>query len=192
MIETIEFQGSQYPKFQASGFAARFIFPFAMEVCKGQGLDIGANRPEWKLPVPGCWPIDPNIEGCMFDAMHLPHNEQQTVEHEGQWDYIFSSHCLEHLNDWVGVLDYWHSILKPGGVLFLYLPHPDQQYWKPWNNRKHVSVIKPLDILEYLKAKRANAYVMKNYQTVGIPIWKNSFVSQRDLNHSFAAMAQKA
>lgn len=186
-IETIEFQGSRYPKFQSTGFAARFILPFAMEVCHGKGLDVGCGRREWCYP--GAVPIDPNVKPLykvegegQYNAMNLP---------DGEWDYIFSSHCLEHLNDWVGVLDYWHSKLRPGGVLFLYLPHPDQTYWRPWNNRKHVSIIRPLDIAEYLEEKRANRYVMETYRTVGIPIWKNVFVSQRDLNHSFAAMAQK-
>ena len=24
-------------------------------------------------------------------------------------DYIFSSHCLEHVPDWVATMDYWYS-----------------------------------------------------------------------------------
>ena len=162
MIESILFESKHYPKFQAEGFAARFAFPFAEQVCKGRGYDIGCNREEWKFP--GAIPIDPLMSG-IFNAMNLP---------VGLVDYIFSSHCLEHLDKWVDVLDYWFNHLEPGGVLFLYLPHPDQEYWHPWNNRKHVNLFTPEIIELYLKSKFCKV-----------------FVSERDLNHSFMAMAQK-
>ena len=50
MISTIEYKGEVYPSFQASGFAARFAFPFAKEVCHGIGFDIGCAKREWALP----------------------------------------------------------------------------------------------------------------------------------------------
>jgi len=40
MIETIEFKNKIYPKFQSNGFASRFCFPFALEVCNGIGYEI--------------------------------------------------------------------------------------------------------------------------------------------------------
>ena len=33
-FKTIKFNGKEYPEFQANGNAARFIMPFAKEVCK--------------------------------------------------------------------------------------------------------------------------------------------------------------
>jgi len=178
MIDTIEFNGKEYPSFQASGYAARFVIPFAKEVCKGEGLDIGAGRITWMFP--GATPIDPKFDwegrgqfsvqkdiSRHRDAMNLP---------SGPWDYIFSSHCLEHVNEsWHRVLDYWLYHLATGGTMFLYLPHPDQEYWLPWNNDKHIHIIHPEDIQRYFEA---GSYC-------------NIFVSQRDLNHSFVAMAQK-
>ena len=163
MIETILFKEKCYPKFQSTGFAARFIFPFAQEVCKGDGLDIGCNREEWCFP--GAMPIDPVMNG--YNAMHLP---------EGSFDYIFSSHCLEHIDDWVGALNYWTEKLKSGGTLFLYLPHPSQRYWNPWHNRKHIHLFYPGDIEQYL---------------VDSNLYRNIFVSCPDLNNSFVAMAEK-
>ena len=56
MIETIEFKGELYPKFQSEGNAAQFALPFAKQVCKGRGYDIGCNRLEWSFP--GSIPID--------------------------------------------------------------------------------------------------------------------------------------
>ena len=90
-------------------------------------------------------------------------------------DYIFSSHCLEHVNDWVETMDYWYERLKEGGVLFLYLPHYDQKYWRPWNNRKHKHVFTVEIVKNYMEAKG----------------YKNIFGSGRDLNHSFMIVGEK-
>lgn len=163
MIETIEFLGTVYPKFQSEGFAAKFAFPYALQVCKGLGYDIGCNREEWKLP--GAIGIDPMLSGNKT-ATNLP---------PGEVDYIFSSHCLEHIENWVSVLDYWYTHLKVGGVLFLYLPHYSQTYWRPWSNRKHINIFTPEFIRDYL--------INKGYN--------NIFASEVDLNNSFMVMAQK-
>jgi SAM-dependent methyltransferase len=91
---------------------------------------------------------------------------------------IVLSHCLEHLPNWVDALDYWISKLKSGGVLFLYLPHYDQEYWRPWNNRKHVHCFTPNIIKDYLVS---NKLIRTDFV----------FVGERDLNHSFIAVAEK-
>jgi len=46
-------------------------------------------------------------------------------------DYVFSSHCLEHIENWRDALSEWVRKLKPGGIIFLYLPHPDCAIWHP-------------------------------------------------------------
>jgi SAM-dependent methyltransferase len=163
MIETIEFKNSTYPKFQSEGFAAEFAFPYALKVCEGIGFDIGCNRKSWALP--GAVPIDPLIDP-EYNAGKLPLIE---------CDYIFSSHCLEHIPNWVPVLDYWYNTLKPTGVLFLYLPDFSQEYWRPWHNRKHVNAFTPDIIKAYM--------VDKGY--------KNIFCSGIDLNNSFMIMGEK-
>ena len=135
-METIKFKDKEYLSIQTNGNAGRFAIPFAQELLSGKGLDIGCSKKEWAFP--GAIPIDLAFDDP-YDAMNLP---------DGIYDYIFSSHCLEHLNDWVGVLEYWHSKLKANGILYLYLPHYSQEYWRPWNNRKHVNILQP----EYLQA----------------------------------------
>lgn len=40
-------------------------------------------------------------------------------------DVVFSSHTLEHIEDYEGALREWWRVLKPGGRLILYLPHVD-------------------------------------------------------------------
>lgn len=162
MIDLIYFNGRSYPAFQANGFAARFCRPFAVEVCKGRGLDIGCGELDWCFP--GATPVDPAINN--FSATNLP---------EGRFDYIHSSHCLEHLDDWVGALNLWVERLKPGGVLFLYLPDFSQAYWRPWHNRKHKSVFTPEIIRCYMQDH---------------PRLHKIFVSERDAYNSFIAFAE--
>ena len=89
---------------------------FAKYFCEGKGLDVGA----------GLWPLPDSIP---IDANNLP---------EGPFDYIFSSHCLEHVVSPIAALEHWKTRIRSGGVLFLYLPHPDMEYWLPQNNRKHL------------------------------------------------------
>jgi predicted SAM-dependent methyltransferase len=149
--------------FQTKGFASKYCFPFANEVCVGIGYDIGCMKKEWAFP--GAIPIDLTFDNG-YHATNLP---------DGEVDYIFSSHCLEHINDWVGALDYWGTKLKKGGVIFLYLPDYSQEYWRPWNNRKHINILTP----EYLK----NYFEDKNFEKV--------FVSGVDLNNSFIVMVEK-
>jgi len=163
MIETVEHEGKLYPAFQADGNAAQFAISYAKHFCKGRGYDIGCNRIEWSLP--GSIPID-LFFGDEHDALNLPENDV---------DYIFSSHCLEHVENWVAVLEYWDTVLSPGGVLFLYLPDYSQTYWRPWNNRKHLHVFSPEIIRDYM--------CHKNY--------KNIFVSGVDLNNSFMIVGEK-
>ncbi len=140
-MNTIEYENKTYPEFQTNGNAARFIMPFAKEVLLGKGLDIGCMKAEWSFP--GSIPIDLTFDD-QWEAMNLP---------DEKYDYIFSSHCLEHLNDWVGVLDYWTTRLKSDGIMLLYLPHYSQTYWRPWSNRKHVNILQPEYLNDYFKAR---------------------------------------
>jgi SAM-dependent methyltransferase len=162
-METIEFNGKKYPAFQGQGNASQFALPYAKHFCQGLGVDIGCNRLEWALP--GAFAIDLNFNDGN-DAYEFYHTNL---------DYVFSSHCLEHLPDWVKALDYWHSKLKDGGTLFLYLPHYAQEYWRPWNNRKHVHIFTPEIMRDYLTSRG----------------FKNIFISERDLNDSFMVVAEK-
>ena len=137
-MELINFKNKNYPSFQSKGHASQFAIPYAKHFCSGKGVDVGCMKPEWSFP--GSFLVDPSINE--YDALNFPYDNL---------DYIFSSHCLEHLYDWVDVLDYWTSKLKSGGVLFLYLPDYSQEYWKPWNNRKHLNIFNTQIIYDYMK-----------------------------------------
>lgn len=121
------YKGRRYPELVKHGGASVYVAPIAMHFCNGRGLDVGAG----KWPLPGSTPVDIKDGG---DAMELPH---------GQFDYVFSSHCLEHLPNPIAALEHWKTRIRSGGVLFLYLPHPEMEYWLPQNCRKHLHTWSP-------------------------------------------------
>lgn len=162
MIDTIDYKNNVYPKFQTLGNASQFAIAYAKYVCIGEGVDVGCMKPEWAFP--GAYIVDPIINE--YDALNFPWSNL---------DYIFSSHCLEHVYNWVDVLDYWSNKLKSGGTLFLYLPDYSQVYWRPWNNRKHLNIFTPEIIADYLEDRG----------------YTNIFKSGVDLNNAFMIMGEK-
>lgn len=133
--KVFQYRGATYPDFIRHGNACSYVVPIAMQFCTGVGFDIGAGR--W--PLPGSIPVELKDGG---DAMNLP---------AGTVDYVFSSHCLEHLADPIAALEHWRSRLKPGGVLFLYLPSPDMEYWRPQFCRKHLHSWEPAAMARILR-----------------------------------------
>jgi SAM-dependent methyltransferase len=117
-----EYRHEVYPSYLRDGNAMQFIEPVARQFCHGRGVDVGCGS--W--PLLGAIPVELKDGG---DAMNLP---------DGPFDYVASSHCLEHLVNPVAALEHWRERLRRGGTLFLYLPHPDQKYWRPQNCRKHL------------------------------------------------------
>ncbi len=110
-----------YPDYITVGGASSAIERTALQFCKGKGIDVGA----WYWPLRGSTPVDiASGAGMQNKIEDIPPNSQ---------DYVFSSHCLEHIADWEQALDAWIGKLKKGGILFLYLPHPSCGLWKKTN-----------------------------------------------------------
>lgn len=95
------------------GFVTRFF--------AGRGLDIG-GKPD---PLSLYEELFPRIEGVRTwdiedgDAQFLAGVADDT------YDFVHSSHCLEHLNDPAEGLRNWFRVLKPGGHLVLTVPDED-------------------------------------------------------------------
>lgn len=132
---TFVYDGDLYPSFLRDGNAMQYISPIAQKFCLGRGVDVGCGP--W--PLPGAIPIEMRDGG---DAMNLPLES---------FDYVASSHCLEHLVDPIAALEHWRDRLRPGGCLFIYLPHPDQKYWRPSRCRKHLHSWKPEEMAQIVR-----------------------------------------
>jgi SAM-dependent methyltransferase len=133
-------------------------------------LDVGGGKAHWSFP--GARTVDPALNP-EYHALHLP-----PCPDAPGWDYIFSSHALEHVPNYVQALEHWRDRLRPGGVVFLYLPHPACTYWWPWKQptRRHLHRFTPELIQECL---------------TGLG-WTGVQVSGQDLAYSFAAYGVKA
>lgn len=123
----------KYPAVLNRGNACEGIKNYALKFCRGHGLDVGSNQ--W--PLPGA----------------LPSDENSRRFHEGPFDFIFSSHCLEHIEDWQSELKLWDESLIPGGTFFIYLPHPAMEPWRPggsWVGAHHKWGPEPVSLVKWL------------------------------------------
>jgi len=88
---------------------------FYEKYCNGKGIDIGCFD-EPLLPDCDLWDLQINP---FQDAKYMDGIEDET------YDFVYSSHCLEDIDDPSVALKNWYRILKRGGYLILFLPHRD-------------------------------------------------------------------
>lgn len=81
-------------------------------VLSGKGIDIGC----------GDDPVNPDVK--KFDKDDGDANEITKYVQE-TFDFVFSSHCLEHMIDPRIALMEWWKLVKPGGYLFFIVPDED-------------------------------------------------------------------
>lgn len=81
---------------------------------KGCGIEVGCNSEDTILP--GC--IGFTIGTPHYDGLHLPIPT-------GSVDYVYSSHCLEHMNDAISAIREWWRVVKHGGHIVMVVPHRD-------------------------------------------------------------------
>ena len=95
----------------------------------GRGIDIGA----------GGDPVRPDV--VRFDIEQGDANRITSfVKDRACYDYVFSSHCLEHMRDAHVALGEWWTLVRPGGVMIVVVPDEDlyeQGYWPSLFNPDH-------------------------------------------------------
>jgi SAM-dependent methyltransferase len=85
---------------------------FFSSYCNGVGLDIGYGG---DLLAANCLGYD--VEDGNAQLLDGMRNEK--------FDFVYSSHTLEHLADPAEALFNWWRVVKSGGVMILYIPHRD-------------------------------------------------------------------
>lgn len=96
--------------------------------CVGRGLEVGAGPRPYTDPSRTEY-LDKHTDNAhgtrsadmVADATRIPRPD-------GSFDYLLSSHCLEHHPDTIRTLNEWGRVLRPGGILFLILPHADRTF----------------------------------------------------------------
>ena len=137
------YNGELFPGYLSHGNASSFILEKAKNFCQGKGIDVGAG--DWAFP--GAIPIQ---EEDYQNAYKLDLFQDNSL------DYVFSSHCLEHLKQWDQALALWIRKIKSGGVLFLYLPHESMKLWNPgapWVGYYHKWQPKQEILIPFLKRR---------------------------------------
>lgn len=91
---------------------------FFDKYCKSQGLDIGySGYQEGTVPIlESAQGIDLNTPD--YDGKTLPFPDQSQ-------DYVYSSHVLEHIQDYKQAIKEWHRVTKIGGHIITIVPHRD-------------------------------------------------------------------
>ncbi len=85
------------------------------QYCRGRGLDVGRGDNKIQPDAIGV-DIADMANGVTPEVRRLPFEDESM-------DYLFSSRCLEALEDTGGVLAEWMRVLRPGGNLVLHLLH---------------------------------------------------------------------
>jgi predicted SAM-dependent methyltransferase len=167
----------------------------------GKGIDIGC----------GDDPIFP--EAVPFDKDKGDANKISEFV-EDRFDYVFSSHCLEHMMDPYSALREWWKLVKPGGYLYVLVPDEDLYEQGQWPSKyngdhkytftiyKHLSwspvsvnvidLVKALDDVEVVKIETQDDYYdysedvlsSKADQTLGAALAQICFVLRKTLTHT--------
>ncbi len=109
---------------------------YALRYLKGKGVDIG-GRPDPLTLYRELFPLITDLKTWDIedgDAQFMAGIEDAT------YDFVFSSHCLEHLRDPIEGLRNWLRVLKPNGHLIITIPDEDlyeQGQWPSTFNRDH-------------------------------------------------------
>lgn len=94
---------------------------FATRYFRGDGIDIGAG-PD---PLGHYIELFPLISSVRAWDMKDGDAELMTSCADEQFDFVHSSHCLEHMRNADVALKNWFRILKPGGHLLVIVPDED-------------------------------------------------------------------
>lgn len=96
----------------------------------GEGIDIGGGSDPLKGPK------------CNVRRWDMEDGDAQVMAgvRDNTYDFVYSSHCLEHLNNPIVALNRWIDITKPGGFIFVAVPDffaYEKMLWPSTKNTKH-------------------------------------------------------
>ncbi len=82
-------------------------------VLTGRGIDIG------------CGPDPVTADVLRFDLEQGDANHITRHVEAGAFDFVYASHCLEHMHDPRQAVQEWWRLVRPGGHLFFMVPDED-------------------------------------------------------------------
>jgi SAM-dependent methyltransferase len=124
---------------------------------QGYGIELAPSGYEKDIEtiLPTAIPVDLKTPG--YNGYELP-------VQDGSQDYIYSSHVLEHIEDYKRAIRSWHKALKVGGYIIVSVPHRDLYERKldipvSLHNPDHKRGYTPASLLkEFEEALEINSY----------------------------------
>jgi len=109
---------------------------FAVRYFVGRGIDVGGGGDSLAL-YREFFPLIRDI--FIYDS---PQGDAQLLDNvpDNSFDFLFSSHCLEHMRDAYEALGNWIRVVRPGGTLIISVPDEDlyeQGVWPSTFNFDH-------------------------------------------------------
>jgi ADP-heptose:LPS heptosyltransferase/predicted SAM-dependent methyltransferase len=122
---------------------------------RGRGLDLGCGPSK---AFPHFIGVDNRVDTQLFGVQMNPDITVDDCAKLGifgsaSMDFVFSSHLLEHIQDFKAALKEWWRVIKPNGYLVLYLPHKNfyPNIGTPGSNPDHKHDFMPEDIEKAMK-----------------------------------------
>ena len=102
--------------------------------CKGDGVDLGFGG-DPIVPHAICMDMPSTYANYEDNVQHL-HGDARNLYWfaDDSLDFLYSSHLLEDFEDTSKVLKEWLRVIKPGGLLILFLP--DEQAYRTYCKRQ--------------------------------------------------------
>lgn len=138
-----------YELYDRNGFFIKYMSGF-------NGLDIG-----YAGYTSGCRPILPTAIG--IDKDYPGYNGLRLPFEDNSQDYVYSSHCLEHITDYFSTIREWHRVTRVGGYIVIIVPHKflyekKQSLPSRWNE-DHKRFYTPGSLLQEVeRALQPNSY----------------------------------
>ena len=134
----------KYPYYFITGNAILFCYEDASLYCKGKGIDVGGG----KFGFPGARLVENNQD----------ENAMKILDKDNSLDYIFSSHCIEHLdkNEQSKFISEASRCLRKGGIFYIYMPSISASQWNPKIMSAHKLITSTEDLIKECREKNLN------------------------------------
>ena len=129
----------KYPYYFLVGNASAYCLDEAYVYCNGKGVDVGGSI----FPLKNARIIENNIE----------ENALNIIEDNNSLDFVFSSHCMEHLDIQEQGLFFKEAyrVLNSNGIFYIYMPIMNASFWKEEYMQVHKSITSTKELIQMAK-----------------------------------------
>jgi len=126
---------------------------------QGKGLDIGCGKAPLSSAV-----FNGITELVEYDYEVSHENDGNVCSNleDDTFDFVYSSHCLEHMDDPFSAWKHWVRVCKPNGIIFTSVPHeifyekcnwPSQfaPHNTSWTLEWESDLLKSINVLNFIK-----------------------------------------